>query len=576
MATAAPTQELDPALFPGPIQHQPEHRLLYCRSCTAVVFLKGLPRHLQHFHRVFAAARQPLLKHCQSLDLITQPKDLQLLPDHSPALQFLPVHTGYSCSLCRFLTCSEDSIRRHINQAHKLYWQACSDNYQLAQLQSWFPSTRAQYWIVQSEATAIPLAIPQRSTSGTSNELHRLEQQEIERLERLKQDHIAQEAALENSQDSSWLRCTQWPAQFAGLSLEIIAATAVLPEKAPQSDRILGPFAGEQFLSPVADEVKLRRLVQLLDRMFDRCDETVAATPHLLRCWLHTTTLEGFWPKPFQLLGRPKSQQKYRAHWKQFICFAFRVWATDSTSGLQHQVYGNVQFSRRQRDVMSFIWAHLDHPDGSFDSQDSLEMDSEVDPEMDPEMDLESDWEIGLEIGSDYDSDDLESDPKSDPESDNHVLERLFQLSCLFWVDGSTTGHMAHLPLVYFSGVLGIHRSTLAYRTAYHYTPYAASLVWIGRQLLLEYALPKEPYSVLNWPAAASYEDQLERLQYIRRKYLCCGSAYPMGQLIDTMASGRAIARKEGRRTNISWSPDKQTLKLDKQLVSLYNFHSMV
>jgi hypothetical protein len=64
---------------------------------------------------------------------------------------------------------------------------------------------------------------------------------------------------------------------------------------------------------------------------------------------------------------------------------------------------------------------------------------------------------------------------------------------------------MAHLLLVYFLGVLGIHCSSLAYCTAYHYTPFAAGLIWIGRQLLLEYALPKEPYLALNWPAAASY-----------------------------------------------------------------------
>jgi hypothetical protein len=135
---------------------------------------------------------------------------------------------------------------------------------------------------------------------------------------------------------------------------------------------------------------------------------------------------------------------------------------------------------------------------------------------------------------------------------------------------------MAHLPLVYFLGVLGIRRSTLAYCTAYHYTPYAASLVWIGRQLLLEYALPKEPYLVLNWPTAAGYEDQLERLQYIRRKYLCWGGAYPMGQLIEIIAYGRALVKKEGCRTNITWSPDQQSLKLDKQLVGLYSFRTMV
>jgi hypothetical protein len=137
------------------------------------------------------------------------------------------MHTGYSCLQCRFHTPSEDYVRAHLNRVHKLTWQACSDNYRPAQLQSWFLGTRAQYWAVRTQATAIPLAIPQRPSS-VSNELHRLEQQEIRRLEQLKQDHMAQQTQLENSQDSSWLRCTQWPAQFAGLSLEIIAATAVL------------------------------------------------------------------------------------------------------------------------------------------------------------------------------------------------------------------------------------------------------------------------------------------------------------------------------------------------------------
>jgi hypothetical protein len=128
-------------------------------------------------------------------------------------------------------------VRRHVDKAHDLTRQACTDSYQSAQLQSWFLGSRAQYWIVKNVATAIPLA-PQQRSSSVSSELHQLEQQEIERLEQLKQDHIAQQAAPEDSQDSPWLRCTKWPAQFAGRSLEIIAATAVLPQKTPQSDRI--------------------------------------------------------------------------------------------------------------------------------------------------------------------------------------------------------------------------------------------------------------------------------------------------------------------------------------------------
>jgi hypothetical protein len=128
-------------------------------------------------------------------------------------------------------------------------------------LQSWFLGTRAKYWVVKASATAIQ----QRFGCAASelDELHRLEQQEIQRLEQLEQDCVAQEAELEDSDNSPWLRWTQWPTQFAGLPLDIIAASAIQPEKkkALKSDYVLGAWAGEQFVSPVADEVKLQQLV---------------------------------------------------------------------------------------------------------------------------------------------------------------------------------------------------------------------------------------------------------------------------------------------------------------------------
>ena len=144
MPATAPTT-LDPALFPGLIQHHPEHRLLYCKPCTAVVFPQSLRRHLQGCHRLLRAQRQLLLQHCQSLDLITHPEDLQLLPDHSLALQFLPVQRGYSCCKCHFLSCSRKKVRQHVNKAHGLALQACTDSYCPVQLQAWFSGSRALY-----------------------------------------------------------------------------------------------------------------------------------------------------------------------------------------------------------------------------------------------------------------------------------------------------------------------------------------------------------------------------------------------------------------------------------------------
>lgn len=205
-----------------------------------MVFLKSLRKHLWGRHRLPLAQRQLLLQHCQSLDLITQPGDLQLPADHSLALQFLSVYKGYSCRQCRFLSCSRDNVRRHINQTHNLTLQACTDSCQTA-----------QYWIIQASTAA--LAIPERSGSVPSA-LHMLEEQEIQRLEQLEQDCIAQEAELEDSDNSPWLRWTQWPAQFAGLPLDVIAASAVQPGKGALKDEyVLRDHAGEPFVSCIAD-----------------------------------------------------------------------------------------------------------------------------------------------------------------------------------------------------------------------------------------------------------------------------------------------------------------------------------
>ena len=64
---------------------------------------------------------------------------------------------------------------------------------------------------------------------------------------------------------------------------------------------VLGSWAGEPFVSPKADELKLQRFVRLLDYMFDRCSETVAGTPQRLRCWLHSYTQHRYFLKPFIL-----------------------------------------------------------------------------------------------------------------------------------------------------------------------------------------------------------------------------------------------------------------------------------
>lgn len=93
---------------------------------------------------------------------------------------------------------------------------------------------------------------------------------------------------------------------------------------------------------------------------------------------------------------------------------------------------------------------------------------------------------------------------------------------------------------------------------------------------MLEYALPIARYEDIRWPDRESYDDQIARLHYVRRKFLRRGGFHPTAYLIEALAYGRRIARKEGCRTSVSWSSNKDTLILYEQRVAMSAFRRMV
>ena len=62
------------------------------------------------------------------------------------------------------------------------------------------------------------------------------------------------------------------------------------------------PALLQDFVSPVEDELKLRQLVALLDRVVDRCLQTLSATSEQLYCWLKSFYSIDYFPQPFGLL----------------------------------------------------------------------------------------------------------------------------------------------------------------------------------------------------------------------------------------------------------------------------------
>jgi hypothetical protein len=103
------------------------------------------------------------------------------------------------------------------------------------------------------------------------------------------------------------------------------------------------------------------------------------------------------------------------------------------------------------------------------------------------------------------------------------VHGNLFQLLVMFWTDLSHDGNMSRSAIMNFSGVLGIYPTELCFRKPYDYTPFILALLWVGRLIVLEYALLLAPYNHLKtpWPERTIYVDQAQRLrEHIRPKYL--------------------------------------------------------
>jgi hypothetical protein len=205
----------------------------------------------------------------------------------------------------------------------------------------------------------------------------------------------------------------------------------------------LGTLDGIEWISCAATETKLRQLLKVIATVLDRCEETLQQTPRVMRCGLRSWGSH-FYAYPFELPQRGATQSRYRSYLTHFLCYVFRSWQVCETLGRSlGEAYG-LELSEVQVQRMESVWSHLA----------AHELEDE------------------------------------EPLSFSSTSEAVFQLLVIFWTDTSTDGVLEGKSIVHFSGVMGIHPYELAYRTAYDYTQYLSALVWVGRLIVLEYALP--------------------------------------------------------------------------------------
>ena len=135
--------------------------------------------------------------------------------------------------------------------------------------------------------------------------------------------------------------------------------------------------------------------------------------------------------------------------------------------------------------------------------------------------------------------------------------------------------------------MLGIDENTYFWKPLSAFTTILAGLVWISRLLFLEYVLPERAYRGLTSQdspevSRAEFHNPLERLHYIRRKYVRRGSLYALDAMFELLFKGNELRLREGGKVTATWQTteevdDTLVLETPKKSMTLMikDFHQM-
>jgi superfamily II DNA helicase RecQ len=266
-------------------------------------------------------------------------------------------------------------------------------------------------------------------------------------------------------------------------------------------------------MSGWAGDDDLRRLTTAMDRLFfARCIEGVKTMPLMTRLLLASPHPQDAHSQPFGPLQEKTSMDRYLMYWKRFLCYCMRVLHLDDTSLLEKHAF---TFTRDQRVSLEKLWRHVQ----------------------------DEDW------------------------SENLLEEELLQVSASFWMQPLDEDPFAS-PLWHFIGVLAFDQQSGQLRPAHLFTYVLAGLVFVGRVLLAERAIPaKEREGML---------DLIGRFGQIRNKWLCRATYSPMGYVLSLLLYGQKISRETSSRRVVSWNKQGELMYYMGKPIQMDDIRSMV
>ncbi|EXM14600.1 hypothetical protein FOTG_17016 [Fusarium oxysporum f. sp. vasinfectum 25433] len=281
---------------------------------------------------------------------------------------------------------------------------------------------------------------------------------------------------------------------------------------------------------PGRDDNKLQRMAAVLDRLFfDRCIGGLKSMPLMTRLLLAI-------PHPHNAHSRPFGPLQEKTSMDRYLIYVKRGRGPPGRPRLSLHV--------EQRANLEKLWAHLQG-----------EEDEEI--EGDDDEAEEDEIEGGRPSSSRHNS----------PNSDEGLQERILQVLAGFWTQ-RLDGDPFASPLWHFVGVLGIDGETGQMRPAHLFTYVLAGLVFIGRALLGEWAIPTRERDGM--------EDLTQRFAQVRDAWLCKATYSPMGYILSLLLFGKKIARETGSRLMVSWSKQGEMMYFMGKPILMEDLRTMV
>ncbi|KAJ3454134.1 hypothetical protein MRS44_018028 [Fusarium solani] len=451
----------------------PDARVLICcrPDCRYALFVKGsaVTTHLRVKHEVDQDERKGLTEFLRGLgqSYLGDPSVAPLPKDGSPEHPDLRVWEGMAAGM--------DGRLKPVSK--------------VLDHQSWGSSIRASDGVQAHLASIKEQERARNGTGGTPT---------LKNTGRIATNHEGDQLRFE--EQSPWIERTGWDKTYRGKSRDVLSAlAAVFFSRLGSNPHLLGQCGTnglhEDIVSAVEDERRIAAILEAMDVLLDRCEETARKTSRSILCWLRSTQALAGYPKPFVLVHHSSSRRKYRVLFKRCLVLLFRSYRMDPST--RERLTG-IRFKRKQLRFLESIWNHellanptaqsprmelrIPESEQSFqggiierrrprdDSEEECEEHNEEDDMTESSGEDDECWsdedevvrDTGLNSSGDTERS-VNEERTGHEQAPEELLELLLGLSLSLCTEPVTDGQPSSTLLVFFSGILGFSSSSRAF-----------------------------------------------------------------------------------------------------------------